>query len=195
MRTNLSLRPSAMAAILAASLVLPAAPAVHADPPPWAPAHGWRQKHDPYYLGYSGRRWGDDYGVLSGRCNTSAVGAAVGGVVGGALGSQVGNGNGRTVAIVLGSVLGAVAGSRIGDEMDAADRACVGHALELAKERRQVVWLNPSSGVGYALTPVREFTVNGRHCREFSGSLREDGRVERFNGRACQTGGGVWRMI
>jgi len=195
MRTNPFPRPSVTAAVLALSLVLPLSPAVYADPPPWAPAHGWRQKHDPYYLGYSGRRWGDDYGVLSGRCNTSAVGAAVGGVVGGVLGSQVGGGNGRTVAIVLGSVLGAVAGSRIGGTMDAADRACIGHTLELAKERRQVVWLNPASGVGYALTPMREFTLNGRPCREFTGSLREDGRVGRFNGRACQAGNGVWRMI
>ena len=28
-----------------------------ADPPKHAPAHGWRKKHDPYYVGFSGYRW------------------------------------------------------------------------------------------------------------------------------------------
>ena len=40
-----------------------------ADPPSHAPAHGWRKKHDPYYEGYTGRKWADDYGVKSGRCD------------------------------------------------------------------------------------------------------------------------------
>ncbi|MDP2627510.1 MAG: hypothetical protein Q8Q58_11465 [Candidatus Rokubacteria bacterium] len=43
------------------------------DPPPWAPAHGWRAKHDPFYLGYTGKKWDRDFGVLDGRCNRSAV--------------------------------------------------------------------------------------------------------------------------
>lgn len=45
------------------------APAALADPPPHAPAHGWRQKHDPYYGGYTGYRWHDDYGIREGLCD------------------------------------------------------------------------------------------------------------------------------
>src|SRR5258707_819066 len=59
-----------------------------ADPPPWAPAHGWRKKNDPNYVGYTGRKWEKDYGVVEGHCNTQAIGAVLGGVVGGAVGSR-----------------------------------------------------------------------------------------------------------
>lgn len=73
-----------------AVILFPQAPAVYADPPPWAPAHGWRKKHDPYYVGYAGHQWPNDYGISSGRCNREAVGTALGGIVGGAIGSTVG---------------------------------------------------------------------------------------------------------
>src|SRR2546429_9130975 len=89
-----------------------------ADPPPWAPAHGWRKKNDPNYVGYTGKKWEKDYGVLDGRCNTAAVGAVLGGVVGGAVGSRVGNDSNRPVAIVTGTVLGAVVGAKVGAEID-----------------------------------------------------------------------------
>ena len=67
--------------------LLVAAPAP-ADPPPWAPAHGWRKKNDPNYIGYTGKKWDKDYGVVEGHCNTEAIGAVLGGVVGGAVGSR-----------------------------------------------------------------------------------------------------------
>ena len=76
--------------MLAALLSLPTP--VQADPPAHAPAHGWRKKHDPYYLGYTGRQWSRDYGILGGRCDREVVGAVLGGVLGGAVGSQVGDG-------------------------------------------------------------------------------------------------------
>ena len=31
------------------------------QPPPHAPAHGWRKKNDPYYVGYTGRQWERDF--------------------------------------------------------------------------------------------------------------------------------------
>ena len=40
----------AACSLLAFSFAAP----VLADPPPWAPAHGWRKKHDPNYVGYTG---------------------------------------------------------------------------------------------------------------------------------------------
>ena len=77
-------------------LVVLAAPAV-ADPPAHAPAHGWRQKHDPYYIGYTGRQWPRDYGILSGKCNREAVATVLGGVVGGVIASRVSEPENRTV--------------------------------------------------------------------------------------------------
>lgn len=176
-------------------LALGTPPVVQAEPPPWAPAHGWRKKHDPDYRGYTGRKWGSDYGVLSGRCNTDAVGAVVGGLLGGALGSQVGNGDGRNIAIILGTVLGAVIGEQLGRGMDNTDRACIGHTLELATDGAEVTWVNPATQLSYAVTPVGGFSENGRQCREFDTRITGNGRSETTRGKACRADDGSWNSL
>lgn len=187
---------AAAGAMIAVALTLAIPPAADADPPSWAPAHGWRKKHDPYYMGYSGKNWDNDYGIMSGRCNRAAVGAAVGAVVGGAVGSQIGKGDGRTVAIILGSVFGAMIGANIGRDMDQADRACFGHALELARDNSRVAWSNPDTGVDYVVTPQRGFTYQNRPCREYTTRITTaNGRSETVSGRACQNGEGVWETL
>src|SRR2546430_15626909 len=77
-----------------------------ADPPPWAPAHGWRKKNDPNYVGYTGKKWEKDYGVLEGHCNNQAVGAVLGGVVGGAGGTPAGKKEELAGAELLGGAAG-----------------------------------------------------------------------------------------
>ena len=181
-------RPFVLALIAALAAPLPGT--ALADPPPFAPAHGWRKKHDPYYQGYTGRQWGDDYGILSGRCNVEAAGAALGGVVGGAIGSQVGKGDGRTVAIILGTVLGAVVGAQAARELSGADQACFGHALELAQDRQRVGWRSPNGGIDYAVTPLRTYRRDGRQCRDYEFAR---GR-ETVRQTACAVGGGEWRV-
>ena len=177
-------------AVLLAVLACIAFP-VPADPPPWAPAHGWRKKNDPNYVGYTGKKWDQDYGVLEGKCNTAQVGAVLGGVVGGAVGSQVVKGDNRPVAIVVGTVLGAVIGSKIGAEIDNGDRGCMGHAFELAAEQKTVVWTNGKTGVTYRLTPTRNFGDVKNPCREFNavamagggGKDRDDDRERHGKGK------------
>ncbi|MFN2644533.1 MAG: glycine zipper 2TM domain-containing protein, partial [Burkholderiales bacterium] len=156
-------RTASLLALLGIALLPIPAPA---DPPPWAPAHGWRKKNDPNYVGYTGKKWDQDYGVLEGTCNTQAVGAVVGGVAGSAIGSRHGNDSNRPVAILVGGVLGAVIGAKIGRAIDDSDRACIGHALELARERNTVRWTN-SAGVRYELTPTRNLGDKASPCREF----------------------------
>jgi surface antigen len=129
---------------------------VLAAPPPWAPAHGVRKKQERMYVGYSQREWPADYGVTSGRCNTDDVLAAVGAVAGGVIGNRVADPGNRTIATIVGIVIGGVVGDRIGDRIDARDRACVGHSLELARTGQTVRWVNPESGLSYAVTPVRD---------------------------------------
>lgn len=165
-----------------------------ADPPPWAPAHGWRKKNDPNYVGYTGKTWDRDYGVVEGRCNSAAVGAVLGGVVGGAVGSRVSGKQDRPVAIVVGSVLGAVIGAKIGQGIDEGDRGCWGHALELAGERKTVVWTNKTTGVNYRLTPTRNFQQGGLPCREFSTVVSAGARRDTVKGTACRRGGGEWEI-
>jgi surface antigen len=166
-----------------------------ADPPPQAPAHGWRKKHDRYYVGYTGTRWDRDYDVSSGRCNREEIGAVLGGVVGGVIGSQVGSRDNRTVATIIGAAVGALIGAKIGRDMDDEDRACFGHALEIGSTGRRVVWDNRSSGVHYVLVPGVGARTRDGVCRDFTlYATRENNRWTR-KGRACQTDPGVWKIM
>ena len=186
MKKNLS---AALLALFALSLVPSPAPA---DPPSWAPAHGWRKKHDPDYVGYTGKKWEQDYGVVEGRCDTDKVGAVLGGAVGGVVGAKVSRPENRPVAIVVGTVLGAVIGAKVGRSLDEADRACMGHALELAGERKTVVWTNPHTGVHYELTPTRNLGDRQNPCREFTTRVSSLKASETVKGVACRRGAGDW---
>ena len=179
-----------------------------ADPPEWAPAHGWRKKHDRYdedhrnkrrhheegRVGYEGRRWPSDYGILRSQCNREMVGAVLGGVVGGAIGSRVGKEEDRAVATVIGAVVGAVIGAQVGRRMDDADRACVGHALELADSGRAVHWINEESGVTYLLSPLSDYEQAGRAYREFSLEVTAGNKRDVSRQKACRGTDGVWAM-
>jgi len=165
-----------------------------ADPPPWAPAHGWRKKNDPNYVGYTGKKWDKDYGIIEGRCNSAAVGAVLGGALGGVVGSRAANKEDRPVAIVVGTVLGAVIGAKIGQKIDEGDRGCWGHALELAGEKKTVVWTNKATGVNYRLTPTRNFQEGKLPCREFSTVVSAASQQDTVKGVACRRGEGEWEI-
>lgn len=180
------------AALLCASVL--ASGVALSDPPDHAKAHGWRKKHDPRYVGYTGGGWEQDYGVREGSCNRKAIGTVVGAVLGGVVGSQVGEGEGRTVAIILGSVLGGVIGRAIGEELDEGDRGCIGHALELAEIGRPVRWINDRTNVSYIVTPLAIDAKDPKHCRRFKLQASAGKKQEASNGRACRDSAGVWKM-
>jgi surface antigen len=182
-----TIRNKSLALLVAFAVGLPVPTASLADPPAHAPAHGWRKQHDPDYLGHTGKRWGDDYGILGGRCNVEAIGAAIGGAVGGAIGSQVGDG--RAVGVIVGTVLGAIVGAAAARELSGADRACFGHALELAKDRQRVSWRSPENGRDHAITPLSTYQRDGRLCRDYE--FINNGEVSRQT--ACAVGGGEWQ--
>ena len=173
------------------------APAALADPPPHAPAHGWRKKHDPYYVGYTGRQWADDYGIRSGRCDRdrSHVATAVGAVAGGVIGSKVASDENKLIAILAGAAIGAVIGNEIDKELDDDDRRCFGHSLELLEDGRRVQWDGARSGMFYTLTPTARFERDGRVCRRFTLVRDFSGKQIRKQASACRYGEGEWRMI
>jgi surface antigen len=179
--------------VLAACLAAPAA--VLADPPSHAPAHGWRKQHDPYYVGYTGRHWSDDYGIRSGRCDRDRVGAVLGAAVGGTIGAAVSDGDDRLIAVLAGAAIGAIIGHEIGDEMDDRDRACMGHSLELLEDGRQVTWSGSRDGLAYVLVPRGRFERDGRVCRNFTLSRQSKGRQVTKQVNACRYGEGDWRLI
>jgi surface antigen len=184
----------ARARFLLVLLVAAWSAAVVADPPAHAPAHGWRKKHDPYYVGYGGKQWEQDYEISSGRCNREAVATVVGGVVGGVIASRVAKPENRTVATIIGVIAGAVIGNRIGHELDEADRGCFGHALEIGKSGQRVTWTNETIGVRYELSPGADRERNGAACREFTLVTVAGKEKSSQRGVACQSQPGVWQV-
>jgi surface antigen len=166
--------------------------AVYADPPAHAPAHGWRKKHDPAYVGYTGTKWERDYDISSGRCNREEIGAVVGGVIGGAVGARTSSEENRTGAIISGTAVGALVGSRIGRELDEADRGCFGHALEIGPAGHAVRWTNAATGVAYVLIPGAE--AGGKSCRKYSLTASRGKATEKRTGTACRGDGGTWSI-
>jgi surface antigen len=184
-------------ALLAVTIATP----VFADPPSHAPAHGWRKKHDPDYQGYSGKKWQSDYGILQGQCDAKSLGETLGKSVGGQVGSQVGGGQGKEIAILVGEVLGQAIGTKVfkgmGDikDVQGTDRACLAHALELARGGQMVAWTNPVNNVRYLLTPQRAHDVNGRQCRDFKLNVAGAGVTETTSRTACVNATGSWEML
>jgi surface antigen len=185
--------PRILCAMLIAASVLVSSTAL-SDPPDHAKAHGWRKKNDPRYVGYTGRNWERDYGILEGSCNRKEIGTVLGAVVGGAIGSQVGSGDGRAVAIIIGSVLGAVIGREIGRDLDDGDRACIGHPLELGEAGRSVRWLNERTRTNYVVTPLALSSKDAKNCRRFKIQATLDGKARASEGFACRDASGAWKM-
>lgn len=160
-----------------------------ADPPSHAPAHGWRKKHDPMYAGYTGRSgvaYKEDFGILSGRCNRDAIGAVIGGVAGATIGGNVASKDDRVVGMVVGGVLGAVLGHAIGEQLDKADHACMGHALELGKPGVPVLWSH--DGHSYHFTPRGDAPGGCRYA-----TMVVDKRKPK-EVLACPSGKGDWKF-
>jgi surface antigen len=177
---------TAAAALMSASLAL-------AEPPAHAPAHGWRKKNDPGYVGYTGTRWERDYGVTSGRCNREEIGAVLGGAAGAAVGSRSSDDH-RVVATILGAAAGALIGAAIGRELDDADRGCLAHSLEVGEVGRRVTWMNPRTGVTYVLVPEEGKKSNGKACRKFELTATAGKKKEKSRGTACQVDNGRWQI-
>lgn len=191
------MRVTAKATIwLASALVAWAAPVATllAQPPAHAPAHGWRRKHDPYYVGYAGRRWERDFDISSGRCNREEIATVVGGIAGGVIANRVADEH-KAVATIVGVIAGAVIGNRIGRELDEADRGCFGHALEIGTVGQRITWTNESTGVRYELAPGADRPRNGQTCREYR-LVTGVGRRDRAShtGLACRAAAGAWQV-
>lgn len=223
-RTRLSHRATGLlAAALLGLGLMPAA--AFADPPGWAPAHGWRAKqhyhdhgrdshrHDHrvvqrnvtnnYYYGQPQQHHTRGNALSGGGfgCNSDLIGALIGGAAGAALGSQFGKGDGKTVAIIGGAIVGLIAGNSIGGSMDANDRRCVSQTLERVPDGQPVVWQNPNrhgttTPTRQSITPVRTWQTNsGRYCREYVTTGTIGRQVQEVYGTACRNPDGTWQIV
>jgi len=204
-------------------MLLPAA-AVLADPPPWAPAHGYREKekHKEKDKEWEKHRRDVERGdrdhvvlptpvvtlpdfyalpaVQAGRCDRSLVGrnlgTLLGALAGGATGSQFGKGDGKVAATIGGVLLGAILGNEIQRRMDGPDQGCLAQALEKAPTGQDIAWTNPDTGVDYRVQPTRTFTsATGQPCRDYASRVTIAGRVETLTGSACRQPDGTWHLV
>ncbi len=159
-------------------------------PPPWAPAHGYRNKHR-----YKSAKDGRIYEFIPadliripeigfGKCDRETIGAVLGAAAGGAVGSKIGKGDGKVLASV---------GGNIGRAMDQVDQNCVGQILERAPNGSPVTWKDPDRGANYAVTPTKTYRrSDGRYCREYQTKIVIDGRTQDAFGTACRRNDGSW---
>lgn len=129
-----------LAATAALALALPAAPAL-AEPPSWAPAHGWRDRDDdrssyhrgdrgrydrygryvePRRISRSDRVWRGDDGRYYCRRGNGTTGLVIGGALGALIGREIDGGRDRTV----GTIIGAAGGALLGREIDRGGLRC-----------------------------------------------------------------------
>lgn len=146
----------------------------YADPPPWAPAHGYRNKHhqdrdherdDDDDGDRDGRNYTSTvpytvpYGIDQGTCNRQTLGQVLGGATGAAIGSTIGKGKGKTAAVVGGTIIGVIVGGNIGQSMNRVDQGCVGQVLEHAHDGRQVAWFDPNGGARYQVSRINRTAI------------------------------------
>ncbi len=194
-RRALTLRSALIAAMAVSFIASAPAGRAFAEPPPWAPAHGYRAKNPDFGAQY---QYPDiDIGTCNrGLSNSQLVGGALGAVVGGLLGSKVGKGKGKLAATAAGTLIGALAGASVARSMDTADNECVRKALDAAPDQRQVAWQNPDADAQYKVTPVKSYENRaGRYCREYITEAVIGGRTETVYGTACRQPDGAWQIV
>ena len=177
----------------------------YADPPPWAPAHGYRAKGKHKNKRGKGRNRYDDhyeeayvvpYGIGQGTCNRQLLGTVVGGATGALIGSQITKGDGKGVATLGGAIIGAIIGGSIGRSMDQVDQGCIGQALEHAEDGQRVTWTNPDNGGRYTVEPAKTYqTSSGEYCREYTVVGTVSGREQNGYGTACRQADGSWKIV
>lgn len=183
-------------ALLGSALALGSIPRpVLADPPPWAPAHGYRNKHKETVP----TAYVVPPAIAAGRCDRAGgidAGTVIGGIVGGVIGSQIGDGRGKVAATIGGTLLGMVVGSSISASMGSPDQRCAAQALDYAQERQPIAWRDPDQGIDYQLTPQKTYQdPQGQYCREYVSEARVGGQVQQVYGTACRQPDGSWRIV
>lgn len=187
---------TALAGILLGGALVGGPTLAAAEPPPWAPAHGWRAKQGHERVRYDDRRVEIPDYLSGGRCNRETIGRVLGGAAGAAAGSQIGDGNGQIAAVIGGAILGVLIGGDIGRTLDEADQACTGAALEHLPDGRSVAWRDPNDGARYQVTPTQTYQrEDGRYCREYQAEATIGGEARQTYGTACRQPDGDWKLI
>lgn len=136
-----------------------------------------------------------DFGIPDGTCNRKVIGAILGGAIGGVIGAQIGDGASRRIAVLVGAAAGTLIGSHIGRQMDEADRACVGEALEKAGDNRTVAWASGDGSTTYRVKPLARNPDTDPACRMFELQASTVAESSTSKAQACRDPDGSWRVI
>lgn len=159
-------------------------------------------------VGFGGQRWQTDYGVRAGRCDRGAILIQSTGQRDIVAEHQQHLKN-RTVGIIGGAqsgmLLSTQGAGRYGSRFDTADRACLGHVLELGTVGREVSWVNAGTQLAYVVALEAgkvESPAGGSRCRVllltsvpargWSGAGAGNALKNAERLIACQSSPGVW---
>jgi hypothetical protein len=132
------------------------------------------------FIGYTGKGWNNDFGVLRGQCDAKLVQNEA---LKGALTEQ------------MAYVESTDAFKTIFTETElvdafAVDSHCFGHTMELVPSGQAVRWLNPVNGVGVYLSPGAKSDT----CRTYLGVTIVNGEKTKFRGEVCSPSKGTWQI-
>ena len=153
-------------------------------------SHGSKPKPAPHYDGYSGIRWTQDFGVVHGHCDRVSISTRT--VNRTVLGTE--DRDNRGAAMLIGSTIEDLVAGKLGYDLDAGDRACLGEVMEIGKSGRRVSWDNLTTGVHYEVTPQDPHVEIGGLCRHFKLRAVADTGKSKRTATACDKGAGLWQL-
>ena len=125
--------------------------------------------------------------------NGHAAGTVFGAIGGGLIGGAASHGNAG--AVVGGVILGGLLGNALSRDVDCDDQhvAFEVYAGGLNGEIGQRYEWRHGDSYGY-FTPTREFSDDGRRCRDFTTATYRHGEEFHHDGTACYGGDGYWHF-
>ena len=180
----------------------PLSDAAKADPPSWAPAHGYRDKHGeappppventriPLPPGLEGGHCYPD------RLSGKTVGIIVGATLGAAIGGKVAGKEDRMLGTAVGAVIGALIGKHVGEALSEDSRKCIGETLEYAGDHQTIAWHDPDMKLNYSLTPTaRSVDADGKACRSYVIEASDGATSKTADGKACRYSESSWQIV
>ncbi|WP_329670129.1 hypothetical protein [Limnobacter sp.] len=134
------------------------------------------------YVGYTGKQWANDYGVVTGTCQADQLVKAT---------EANTAADPLTATLKIGPPMNRLLGEKSPQSADLPiDSACFGHALELVPAGQRIHWVNPISGSIVHLILGNTSDT----CRMFSGVTITTHEKKTFRGLACSREHGVWMV-
>lgn len=138
------------------------------------------QAHAATYVGYTGKQWANDYGVVTGTCQADQLAKAS---------DALSAPDPLTAILKITPPLSKLLNEKAPLPADAPiDAACFGHALELVPAGQRIHWVNPVSGATVHLILGNTSDT----CRMFSGVTITSHDKKTFRGLACSHEHGIW---